>query len=407
MPYEKKPRCFLLTRSVQIAEQNNVSAKHKQRFSFPALTILQRTLWRNSKEGFTKQKKLFAVFSRKTNSVTPEDPVSICIPTYNGERYLQQALDSALKQTYPNVEILVVDDGSTDNTLAIANSFAAAHSNVRVVQNTTRGGMVANWTKCIEEAKHPWIKFLFQDDVLEPACVQKLLDLCRQHKVFIGFCRRDFLVEDNAPEESVVYTKVTNKAEKIFAAGLIRPETLAEQVVKYGTENIIGEPTCLLFHKQIMNEAGSFSTCFFQSVDLEFALRASLLAGIAFTPEALVRLRIHGGSQTSVNTNAKQNPDSQKRVLRTFLGDDILLYNKYWADERFSAIRRLWPKKELVNIIRFRYLQACRQYGTRYTRNALRDVLPLVPAIRYLFYFKLLYRREEKRYYAFMKRRGK
>jgi len=336
-----------------------------------------------------------------------EQAVSICIPAYNGEQYLQAALQSAVDQTYPAIEILVVDDGSTDNTLRLANEFAQMRTNVRVIKNSASGGMVANWTKCVEEAKHPWIKFLFQDDILEPDCVQKLMDLCGETGAGIAFCRRDFIVEDNAPAATLEYIKIANKAEKVFSKGLITPSTLAKQVAKYGTENIIGEPTCLLFHKNELQRAGGFDARFYQSVDFEFAVRAALLDGIAFTPETLAHFRIHGSSQTSTNTSAIQKDASLKRSLRSLWGDDILLFHTYLADKRFAAVREYLSKEELQNIIRYKYLRACREYSSQVVNEALKDVIPQVPEIKKLRYSYLRYKLEKWKYKAFQKRRNK
>ncbi|GAA4747145.1 glycosyltransferase family 2 protein [Flavisolibacter ginsenosidimutans] len=339
--------------------------------------------------------------------MTTEQGVSICIPAYNGEKYLQEALQSAVKQTYPEIEVLVVDDGSTDNTLIIANSFATTHDNVRVLKNPASGGMVANWTKCVEEAKHSWIKFLFQDDILEPDCVQKLMDLCRETNAAIAFCRRDFIVEANAPAATLAYIKIANKAEKVFSKGLITPVILAQQVAMYGTENIIGEPTCLLFHKSVLQRAGGFDARFYQSVDFEFAVRAALLNGIAFTPETLAHFRIHGSSQTSTNTSATQKDASLKRSLRSLWGDDILLFHTYLSDKRFAAVREYLPEEELRNIIRYKYLRACREYSSKVVNEALKDVIPQVPEIKKLPYNYLRYKIEKWKYKAFQKRRNK
>ena len=329
--------------------------------------------------------------------------ISICIPTYNAGKHFEPCLQSALAQTYPHCEILISDDGSTDTTLEVVTNYQQKHANIRLVQNPIKG-MVANWENCILQANGNWIKYLFQDDVLEPDCVQKMLALCRSHNVDIGFCRRNFIVEDNAPPESIEYTQVANKAETIFSPGLITPSTLAAAVKKYGTENIIGEPTCLLFHKNILEKAGTFNRHFYQSVDLEFALRAAFIAGIAFTNEALAHFRIHGGSQTSNNTAAKPKPEQQVRRLRSMWGDDMLLLHLYGADKHFDEVRRVWPKEELVNLVRYKYLRACKEFGSRLVNEALQDIRPLIPEIKTLTYNYLVYKREKWKYKAYRKR---
>ena len=82
--------------------------------------------------------------------------VSICIPVYNGEKYLAQALESCIGQTYPNVEIIVCDDRSSDNSLEVIAALSSPL--IRIHQNEKNLGLVGNWKKCIEMAKGEWIK---------------------------------------------------------------------------------------------------------------------------------------------------------------------------------------------------------------------------------------------------------
>ena len=125
--------------------------------------------------------------------------VSICIPSYNAGEFFEPCLQSALAQTYPNIEILISDDGSTDTTMAIAEKYSKQYSNIRIVRNTATG-MVNNWNNSIEQAKGEWIKLLFQDDVLMPACIEKMLEACLAHNVQVGLCRRKFIIHDNVPK---------------------------------------------------------------------------------------------------------------------------------------------------------------------------------------------------------------
>jgi glycosyltransferase involved in cell wall biosynthesis len=91
--------------------------------------------------------------------------VSIIIPVYNSEKHLAETISSALEQTWPNKEIIIVDDGSADNSLAIAKSFAS--ENVKVFYQPNKGASAAR-NKGIKEAKGDYIQFLDADDLLMP-----------------------------------------------------------------------------------------------------------------------------------------------------------------------------------------------------------------------------------------------
>lgn len=90
--------------------------------------------------------------------------VSVVIPCYNGSRFLRATLQSVLSQTTPALEIIVVDDGSTDDSAAVAESFGPP---VRVIRQANRGESVAR-NRAIAEAKGAWIGLLDADDIWEP-----------------------------------------------------------------------------------------------------------------------------------------------------------------------------------------------------------------------------------------------
>jgi glycosyltransferase involved in cell wall biosynthesis len=94
------------------------------------------------------------------------DPkVSILIPAYNAEKWIKQTLESAVNQTYPNVEIVVVNDGSRDNTLKLLKEFRAP--NLRIIDQPNAGGAAARNT-ALAQARGDYLQWLDHDDVLAP-----------------------------------------------------------------------------------------------------------------------------------------------------------------------------------------------------------------------------------------------
>ncbi|HTD40649.1 MAG TPA: glycosyltransferase family A protein [Mucilaginibacter sp.] len=96
--------------------------------------------------------------------------ISIIIPVYNSEQYLAETISSALAQTWPNKEVIIVDDGSTDGSLAVAESFAS--DAVKVFSQGNKGASVAR-NKGLQEAKGKYIQFLDADDLLMPDKIEK------------------------------------------------------------------------------------------------------------------------------------------------------------------------------------------------------------------------------------------
>jgi glycosyltransferase involved in cell wall biosynthesis len=86
--------------------------------------------------------------------------VSICIPTYNGKKYLNEALESVKSQVYKNIEVIISDDNSTDSTLEICNKFKHEVDFPVYIYSHKPSGIGANWNYIIEKANGDFIKFL-------------------------------------------------------------------------------------------------------------------------------------------------------------------------------------------------------------------------------------------------------
>ena len=113
--------------------------------------------------------------------------ISVIIPVYNTKQYLKSCLDSVLAQTYPDLEILFIDDGSTDGSGALLDSFAETDPRIRVIHQAN-GGVCAARNRGIEEAAGEWLSFIDSDDTLEPDLYQTLRALIRQYGGDIAHC---------------------------------------------------------------------------------------------------------------------------------------------------------------------------------------------------------------------------
>ncbi len=91
---------------------------------------------------------------------------SILIPVYNRETLVARSINAALSQTITDIEIVIVDNQSTDGTFAVCSEFALRDNRIRLFQNTENIGPVRNWMKCAEHASAPYSKILFSDDLI-------------------------------------------------------------------------------------------------------------------------------------------------------------------------------------------------------------------------------------------------
>lgn len=115
------------------------------------------------------------------------DLISVIIPAYNVELYLERCIQSVLQQTYPYLEVILIDDGSTDKTGLICDSLAKLDGRVRVIHQSNGGLSVARNTG-IDRATGDWIAFLDSDDWIDPEMYEELLNLAKEHDADIASC---------------------------------------------------------------------------------------------------------------------------------------------------------------------------------------------------------------------------
>ena len=124
--------------------------------------------------------------------------VSICIPTYNGEKYILEALSSVNAQTYKNIEIIISDDNSNDNTLKIVNDFIDISKFPIKIVHHKPNGIGANWNNSLKYASGEFIKFLFQDDILKFNCIYEMVQVLIQNSnIGLVASKRDFIYDIN------------------------------------------------------------------------------------------------------------------------------------------------------------------------------------------------------------------
>jgi len=182
------------------------------------------------------------LFTKPDRRVTGDPLVSVLIPAY-GPRFFEACLDSALAQTYASLEIVVCDDSDGPEIEAIARR-AGARRGVRYERNPKRLGGRGNYIRCFDAARGEFVKFLNDDDLLAPGCVETLLDAFRrQPDVALATSRRQRIDELGRPLPDQPATLPIVGADTVIAGF-----TLANAMLMPGI-NIVGEPTTTLYRK--------------------------------------------------------------------------------------------------------------------------------------------------------------
>jgi glycosyltransferase involved in cell wall biosynthesis len=120
--------------------------------------------------------------------MTKQPLVSILVPVYNRKSMIEECVHSALRQTYQDVEVVIVDNASSDGTWEVCQRLAVHDRRVRVFQNDSNIGPVRNWRRCLTEARGEYAKFLYSDDLIRPRFLELLMPFLRDGQVGLAFC---------------------------------------------------------------------------------------------------------------------------------------------------------------------------------------------------------------------------
>jgi glycosyltransferase involved in cell wall biosynthesis len=261
--------------------------------------------------------------------------VTVCLPVYNGAKYLAKAIESVRAQTYQDFELLIANDCSTDDSKAIMESFAQKDERIKVWTNAKNLGHYPNYNACLTKASGHFIKLFAQDDVFEPHMLERMVSvLTKNENVSVVMCARSWMDADEMPIKA--QTDLEIRMTRPFVSDKLIPgeeaivSTLREQI------NWLGEPVCQMFRRQFT--AAGFDEAFHQIGDLDFTYQSLERGDFYFIADPLCRFRKHSDSWTTSNL-AK---------LATYL-DWVLLAAKY---EKYLPAAGLTPEQYCLNFVK-------------------------------------------------------
>ena len=244
--------------------------------------------------------------------------VSIIIPIYNAEKYLDECINSALSQTYHDIEIIAVNDGSTDKSLSILNNY----KNNIIIINKKNGGTASALNFGIKIMTGDWFKWLSADDILKENAVEKLVleieKLGNESEHCIFYSNYD-LIDQNGKHIREFIEPNYNSLDP-FNRNIIL------------LDHFYGNGTTSIMHKSIFDKCGLFNETLGYKDDYEFWLRCCILFGynLHFVNENLAKYRIHQSQLTKQRYNdALEKIDNIRSIIISQLSPD--LQTKYLA----------------------------------------------------------------------------
>lgn len=285
--------------------------------------------------------------------------ISVIVPIYNVEQYLEECCDSILSQTYTNIEVILVNDGSTDNSLAIASRIAAKDERI-VLVNRENGGLSAARNTGMLHASGEYILFVDSDDWIEPDCLELLFGNIRQYGADVSCCHAQYVDEHGIKKSSRSMSGLKS---------ICAPELLIDALL---VNNFRTSACCKLYNREFLERHQLRFQEGIVNEDTLFSLQVACVATkVSFVDRALFDIREREGSI------------SRSSYKRLFLDMDTALdlaqqYMKQcglYTDQIDKLYKARYLRSTLYNLLqiaqRLSYSNYCSDYkacmeGTKY-----------------------------------------
>lgn len=230
----------------------------------------------------------------------PEPKISIVIPNYNSEKYVALTLDCISGQTFSDFELIISDDGSTDNCLNIIQTYADKDNRIKILKNDHTGNLATVLNAGYAQAKGDYFCQVDSDDIIREDCLE---------------LSYNFIIQNNP--EGMIYTDHTiigKNGDPLGPGGRCR--------LPYSKETILLNFMTFhfrLFSRTLFEKVGGYNEYFKRVEDYDFCLKVSEIAPIKHLNDVLYYYRLHGGqvtqhqSEAIINYSFKAITDAMKR----------------------------------------------------------------------------------------------
>lgn len=256
-----------------------------------------------------------------------EPLVSVIIPVYNGANYIREAIDSVLNQTYSNIEVIVVNDGSNDNgaTEEIALSY---EDKIRYIYKAN-GGVASALNEGIRQIKGDYFAWLSHDDVFYSEKIEKQIEILKNQDYLITACSYNIFYNNGRkiPVPIVDFYGEENISKSVFS--------VLQALIQFGG---------VLMHKSVFEKYGCFREDLRTTQDYEFLFRVLRNEKCIYSNEILYGIRYHEeqGSNTLESVNADR--DDMYHMFITMLDkeEQEFMYGSEYAFY-YQMLLRIWP----------------------------------------------------------------
>ncbi|RDE36475.1 glycosyltransferase [Parageobacillus thermoglucosidasius] len=328
--------------------------------------------------------------------------VSILIPTYNRPHYFELALQSALNQTYENIEVIVCDDSTNDETEKLIKKYTAKYDNLTYIKNPTRLGKFENAIKLFNLASGEYINYLMDNDLFHPQKIEKMMNYYlndKNNEITLITSHRQLIDENGNFLNDIASTR------RLFESDTIIDGKIIADYILMSLANCIGHSTTVLFRKRNLHEPfGTFmGRKYLCNIDLASWFNLLANGKVVYISETLSYLRIHDDHKSqSIEVRLNEVIDyahliieSRKKgllqkdreyelALKNWLNYNKILLDKTLYSNNLERVNELQNyhlivEKEYNILIQSRIAQAFETLKNKYNSNEKKLIIFFVP----------------------------
>ena len=268
--------------------------------------------------------------------------VSIVMPTYNGERYIEEAIESCLKQTYKNIELIIIDDGSIDNTSNIVKKIHDPR--VRFITQNQNSGLALTLNKGFKYSTGDYLTWTSDDNTYEPDAIEIMVRCLEKFEDVDFIYTNYYLVEEEGEEKKPIYVDFPHNLLECSCVG-----------------------PCFMYRRKVYEKIGNYNPKFFLAEDYDYWIRI-FKSRFKMMPinKFLYRYRFHQYSKTykyGADASFKQAMEIRNKYFKGYRFKKYiisqfdflrgkLIWRKEWLKEKHPIILRYitYLKNELQRI---------------------------------------------------------
>ena len=304
------------------------------------------------------------------------DLVSVVMATYNGDKFIRLQIESILNQSYSNLEIVVVDDASSDNTLTILQEYANADDRISIYPNDKNIGFVANFERGLMLVKGEYIALSDQDDIFDKNKIQSLINALKASSGCDLVCSDIRLIDGDG---------------NLIANSMWKSTNIGSHKKRYDFRRLVYQNyvtgCSMLMTRKLCDRSLPFpDDCLFHDWWITVVAASRNCGGICFVNEPLISYRQHGGNVIGVNlkesnliriiklVNSKERQLGYKNFLTKAIPLHLNRLQGYLATDIFTT-----REINIINKVHSFYLG----YLTDITNGLLKQIAKLPSRIRY------------------------